>query len=77
MGPQNSIKTEKVTLVSKRKDMGIPDTVTTTQGSLSEMVLMGQGTLDPISCPWPDPRDRLEGLLVLMPSRFEGHDGSQ
>lgn len=37
VGPQNSVRTKKVTLVSRRKEMDYPDTMMTTRGSLTEM----------------------------------------
>lgn len=40
MGPQNFVRTEKVALVSRRKEIDLPDTVMNTQDSLSEMAVV-------------------------------------
>lgn len=40
MGSQNSLRTKYMTLVSKRKEVGHPDTVMTTRGSLSEKTVV-------------------------------------
>ena len=40
VGPPNSIRTEKMALVSRRKEIGRSDSVVTTQGSLLGIVVV-------------------------------------
>lgn len=40
MGPPNFVRAKKVVPVPKRKEMNLPDTVITTQGSLLDMAVV-------------------------------------
>lgn len=62
----------------QEEEHGLPDTIMSTQGSLSEMMVVGsKKSLGPFSCPWPGLEGRLEGSLYLMFPCHEVHGGNQ
>jgi hypothetical protein len=48
VAPQNSVRTEKVALVSRRRQMGRPSTRRLTLGSRNDMVVTGRGVPRPL-----------------------------
>lgn len=61
VGPQKFVKTEKVAPVSRRKEIGLPDTMITTRGSLSEMAVVRPREPGPRQSSMARPRRSVEG----------------
>jgi hypothetical protein len=75
-GPPNSIKTESVALMCKRKEMGCLDTIMTTLGSLVAMEVVRSRELKTLQFSRAKLGNQLEGDLGVIDLCTECYEGN-